>query len=314
MSSHTNLRTTLRPLVYVLSILTGIASAKDQPKIVPTSTSVCEVTINPASFDGKIVSLRATVVSGFEVFAIRAPEGDRGRVWLDYSEGGPVASTSLAVRRSSRDPVILFKDSNFKRFQLLLKAEMYPRTRESMCMGCNRYEVSATMVGRIDYAGQQAGYGHMNGYRVQFELVSVSDVTAEDLSGRYDLAEFSPDPVRLPTGYIEGRLISPDGKKYEGIWITATRADAENEFASTGDADTDKNGRFKIRVPPGEYVVGVNVIDPASAPFPFRTTYAPVTRSFNLAQVNKVADREHVRADIYLSPPLATRSILASVA
>jgi hypothetical protein len=193
----------------VLSIFTGTASAKDQPKIVPTSTSVCEVTINPASFDGKIASLRATVVSGFEVFAIRAPEGDCGRVWLDYSEGGPVASTSLAVHRSSRDPVILFKDSNFKRFQVLLKAEMYPRTRESMCMDCNRYEVSATMVGRIDYAGQQAGYGLMNGYRVQFELVSVSDVTAEELSGRYDLAKFSPDPVRLPTGYIQGRLISP---------------------------------------------------------------------------------------------------------
>jgi hypothetical protein len=51
------------------------------------------------------------------------------------------------------------------------------------------------------------------------------------------------------------------------------------------------------------------VIDPASAPFPSERP-----RSFNLAQVNKVADREHVRADIYLSPPLATRSILASVA
>jgi hypothetical protein len=310
---HTTPWSTLRLHLYLIAILTAIGSAKDEPKSVPTSTSVCEVTVNPSSFDGKIVSLRATIVSGFEVFAIRAPEGDCGRLWLAYSEGGPVASTSLAVPRPSRASVTLLKDGNFKRFQSLLNAEMHPRTRESMCMGCNRYEVSATLVGRVDCAGQQAGYGHMNGYKLQFELVSVSGVTAEDLSGRYDPAKFSPDPVRLPTGYIDGRLIAPDGKKYEDIWITATRADAENEFISTGDADTDKSGRFKISVPPGAYVVGVNVIDPASAPFPFRTTYAPAARSFKLAQVYNVADRQHVRADIYLSPTLATRSIPVSV-
>lgn len=99
------------------------------------------------------------------------------------------------------------------------------------------------------------------------------------------------------------------GKKYVDISIAATKADAENEFISTVDADTDRSGRFKISVPPGEYVVGVNVIDPASEKFPFRTTYAPTSRSFKSAQVYRVADGEHVRADIYLNPPLAPRSI-----
>lgn len=255
------------------------------------------------------MSLRATVASGFEVFAIRSPEDDCGGMWLDYSEGGPTASTSLAVSRQPRTPVTVLKDRNFKRFQKLLDAEMHPRTRGIMCMDCHRYEVYATMVGRVDYAGEEMGYGHMNGYKLQFEMMSVSDMTAKDLSSRYDPKEFSPEPVRLPTGYIEGSLVSPDGKRYEDIWVTATRADAENEFIGTGDADTDKDGRFKISVPPGEYVVGVNVIRPASEPFPFRTTYAPSAQSFKTAQVYKVANGEHVKADIVLKAPLAPRSI-----
>lgn len=230
-------------------------------------------------------------------------------MWLEYSEGGPTASTSLAVSRQPRAPVTVLKDRNFERFQSLLNAEMHPRTRGIMCMDCHRYEVSATMVGRVDYAGEQMGFGHMNGYKLQFELMSVSELGAKDLSSQYDAEEFSAEPVRLPTGYIEGRLIAPDGKKYIDIWVTATRTDAENEFIGTGDANTDKDGRFKISVPPGEYVVGVNVIRPASEPFPFRTTYAPSAQSFKTAQVYRVADGEHAKADIFLNAPLPPRSI-----
>ena len=253
------------------------------------------------------------MVSGFEVFAIRSTDEDCDGMWLEYREGGATASTSVEVRREPRAPVTVLNDRNFKRFQSLLNAEMHPRTNFVVCVECHRYEVSAIMVGRVDYAGQQMGYGHMNAYKLKFELMSVSDVAAKDLSSRYNSAQFSADPVRLPTGYIEGKLIAPDGKKHEDIWVTASRADAENEFLSTGDAYTDKNGRFKIRVPPGEYVVGVNVIDPASEGFPFRTTYAPTARSFKSAQVYKVGDGQHVRADIFLNTPLAARSIPVAV-
>jgi hypothetical protein len=231
-------------------------------------------------------------------------------MWLEYSDGGPTASTSFAVvSREPHVPVTVLKDRNFKRFQSLLKAEMHSRSRDDVCMDCHRYEVSATMIGRVDYAGQQAGYGHMNGYKLQFELMQVSQVTGKDLTSGYDPAKFSAEPVNLPIGYIEGKLIAPNGQKYEDIWVTATHANAENEFQSTGDAHTDKSGHFKISVPPGEYVVGVNVIRPASEPFPFRTTYAPTAQAFKSAQVFKVADGEHIRADIRLNPPLAPRSI-----
>jgi hypothetical protein len=232
-------------------------------------------------------------------------------MWLSYSEGGPAASTSFAVSRPKREPISVVKDSSFKRFQRLLNAEMHPKSREDVCMGCNRYEVSATMVGRVDYAGEkQMGYGHLNGFKLQFELISVSDVTAKDLSKQYESNKFSAAPVHLPTGYIEGRLIAPDGKRYEDVWVSATPEGADNEFQST---DSDKRGHFKISVPPGRYVVGVNVIRPASAEFPFRKTYAPAAYDFSKAQVYTVSDGEHVHADIRLAAPLPPRSIPVKV-
>jgi hypothetical protein len=119
--------------------------------------------------------------------------------------------------------------------------------------------------------------------------------------------------VRLPTGYIEGELIAPNGRRYEDIWVAATPEGADNEFQSTGDADTDKRGRFKIEVPPGKYVVGVNVIRPASEAFPFRKTYAPAAHDYSSAQVYSVADGQHVRTNIHLSAPLSARSISVKV-
>src|SRR5262249_23634090 len=35
------------------------------------------------------------------------------------------------------------------RFQKFLQAQMYPRTRRNLCIGCSRYEVTATLTGRV---------------------------------------------------------------------------------------------------------------------------------------------------------------------
>jgi hypothetical protein len=74
-----------------VAILLLVSAAAAQP----VQTGVCEVTQSPASFDGKIVRLRATVVSGFEAFGIRDPGDKCGVIWLTYPGGGPVASTSF---------------------------------------------------------------------------------------------------------------------------------------------------------------------------------------------------------------------------
>src|SRR2546423_5314810 len=179
-------------------MLVSVASAQS------VQTSVCEVTKSPTSFDGKIVRLRATVVSGFEAFGIRDPANEKCDViWLTYPGGGPVASTSFgpATPNLQRLPVKLKNDRQLKRFQKLLSAEMYPRSRGNMCMACTRYEVTATMTGRLDHAGKGRGFGHMNAFETQLVLESVADVSATDQSSHYDLKDFSPTPVHLPTGY-----------------------------------------------------------------------------------------------------------------
>src|SRR5215471_6108271 len=99
-------------LPFFLSLMLTV-SATAKPKVdsktIPTPTSICEVSRNPAFFDGKVVSLRATVASGFEVFAIRSSDEDCGGMWLEYSEGGPTASTSTAVSRQRRARVTVLK-------------------------------------------------------------------------------------------------------------------------------------------------------------------------------------------------------------
>ena len=177
----------------------------------PVHTSVCEVTRSPASFDGKMVRLRATVASGFETFGIRDPEDKCGVIWLTYPGGGPVASTSFgpATPNLQRPPVTLKNNRQLKRFQKLLNAEMYPRSRGNMCMACTRYEVTATMSGRLDYAGKGHGFGHMNAYDTQLVLESVSDVSAVDQSSHYGFGTNTGTDGTFPNYGSHTRLSSP---------------------------------------------------------------------------------------------------------
>src|SRR4029078_4274619 len=103
------------------------------------------------------------------------PANKCGVIWLTYAGGGPVASTSFgpATPNLQRAPVKLNNNYQLKRFQELLDAPMYPRSRGVSCMGCMRYEVTATMTGRLDYAGKDHGFGHLNAYEAQFVLGSV---------------------------------------------------------------------------------------------------------------------------------------------
>ena len=99
--------------VTILLLVTAAAAQSAQ-------TSVCNVTRSPVSFDGKVVRLRATVVSGFEAFGIRDPGNEKCDViWLTYPGGGPVASTSFgpATPNLQRVPVKLKNDRQLKRFQ-----------------------------------------------------------------------------------------------------------------------------------------------------------------------------------------------------
>ncbi len=86
-----------------LWLFTLVAVCSSRAQVV--STTVCNVAKLPSAFDGKFVRVRATVTSGFEIFAIRDAEGDCGGIWLTYPGGGPVASVSMGKLLRVLSPV-----------------------------------------------------------------------------------------------------------------------------------------------------------------------------------------------------------------
>jgi hypothetical protein len=167
--------------------------------------SVCEILTNPRSFDGKIVRIRGTVVAGFEEFAIKASGCNQGAIWLAYPEGtkakaGPVAQVQTQLGRNNPSPVAdppnrsvvkLERNKDFKQFDSLLST---PSKSGGTCLGCVRYTVTATLVGRLDgtkdagvirnkdgkFVGVN-GFGNLNNYRARLVLQSVADVTPQEI-------------------------------------------------------------------------------------------------------------------------------------
>lgn len=277
-------------------------------------TSVCDVGRSPASFNGKIVRLRAKVISGFEVFALQNPGDQKCTIWLTYPGSGPVASLSIRSKEpdTHRPPIKLKNDRQLKKFRRLIDAQVYPRTRGSICDGCTRYEVTATLTGRIDYAGKNHGFGHMNAYEVQFVLQGASHISAVEA---YDPMKYSPTPSPFPTGYLRGRILGPDG---------APVVDAEVDVTSTDDTlpaymhdfseFTDDKGRFKVAVAPGTYLLSINSKMPPSAAIPFGATYYPGTSIMMDARRVAVADGQ-IRGGLVVRIPkrLPTRTIPVKV-
>jgi hypothetical protein len=164
-------------------------------------TTVCAVIKNPTSFDGKIVRIKATAAAGFDEFILK--DGDCGAqvngIWLDYPAGtkgksGPTALLELAPAHNfagkytapARADVTLDKSKDFKQLDSWLAQSHNPSS--GICLGCGRYEVTATFVGRLDGVADTAlkhdadgkvigfgGFGNMNAYPARLVLQSVSN-------------------------------------------------------------------------------------------------------------------------------------------
>jgi hypothetical protein len=188
-----------RALLLFLCFVTVVAARAQT-----VDTTVCEVLKNPASFDGKIVRLKGTVISGFDEFAIKDSTCGQAvnGIWLSYPEGtkaksGPVAMVQLRLDKNSaattipnRAPVTLDKNKDFKQFDSLLATPYKSVT----CLGCMKYTVTATLTGRIDgskTAGATRegtgkftaanGFGNMSLYPARLVLQSVADVSSAEI-------------------------------------------------------------------------------------------------------------------------------------
>jgi hypothetical protein len=188
----------------------GLHAQAAAPPTSPVDVNVCDVVKSPASFDGKMVRIKGTVVAGFDEFVIKdATDPNCGfqvnGIWLSYPQGskaksGPVAIVTVqpahnfagTLKPATRIPVTLDKSKEFKQFDSLL-AQSHQKGLD-MCLGCARYEVTATLTGRLDSVADASikrdasgkmvgfgGFGNMNAYPARLVLASVSDVTPKEI-------------------------------------------------------------------------------------------------------------------------------------
>lgn len=217
---------------YVLGLaVSGLASGLWAQAPAPaagqvTDVNVCDVVKNPAPFNGKMVRIKGTVFAGFDQFAIKDPTDPNcgfpvDVIWLDYPQGtkGKAGAWAVVELQPAKNfagqapapvpaPVTLDKSKDFKQFDSLL-AQTHQKS--SMCLGCTRYEVTATLVGRLDTVADATlkrdasgkiiglgGFGNMNAYPARLVLQSVSDVTPKEIDYSKADAETRTDNMQAP--------------------------------------------------------------------------------------------------------------------
>lgn len=198
-------------------------------------TTVCAIVKNPKSFDGKIVRIKGTVIAGLDQFLVKDSEPcgfPVDGIWIDYPQGTKGKAGAAAVVRiqpahnfagtytaPTRAAVTLdSKDKNFKQFDNLMSQN--PKKVIGMCLGCARYSVTATLVGRLDGVANASlqrdkagkiigfgGFGNMNAYPARIVLQSVSDIVEKEVD--YSKAapptkgDFGPPPGGPPQNIFD---------------------------------------------------------------------------------------------------------------
>ena len=127
------------------------------------NTTVCNVLNNPKAFNGKMVQIKGTVMASFNQFVLT--DGNCGQqvngIWLDYPAGSKGKAGALVkitiqpgrgfagkLESESGAAVTLQKDKEFKEFDSALS--QWHNSNNGICLGCPKYTVEATVVGRLD--------------------------------------------------------------------------------------------------------------------------------------------------------------------
>ena len=190
-----------------LSILAALLLFAHLVSAQVTDTSVCDLLAKPASFDGKIVRLKATVAAGFDEFIAKGSVScglPINAIWLAYPEGTkgkagpaatlrlqPAANSSATIATASATAVTIEKNKDFASFDSFLST---PIKMRGICLGCGKYPVTATLTGRIDAAKgapivrdasgkitEINGFGNANLYPARLVLQSVADITQQEI-------------------------------------------------------------------------------------------------------------------------------------
>jgi len=212
---------------FVLALFAGAFACGLHAQAV--DTTVCAILKNPKSFDGKIVRVKGVVAAGLDQFIVKDPTGGCGfpvdALWLAYPQGTkgkagagvvvalqPAHNFAGTYTPETRAAVTLDKSKDFKQFDSMM-AEA-PKRMSGMCLGCVRWTVTATLVGRLDGVQSAAvqrdkggkiigfgGFGNLNAYPARLVLQSVADSIAKEVdyskTGMPARGEFGPPPATM---------------------------------------------------------------------------------------------------------------------
>jgi hypothetical protein len=262
-------------------------------------TTVCEITEHPLDFEGKMVRVKAHIVTRFKSRVIEDADKPCSRVMrLTYStEAAPASSFVPGPDTPAKDlpRPTLIDDDQFKLFKKYLAARMYPTSEGAPCSPCDRYEISATLTGMVNFpVSAKSNPDSRNPRERLFFLQSLAGVTARDLSATYDPKKYSTEPPAFSRGYVSGRLLGPDGKPlpYKDVQIFSTEA-VPDSIKGTHQL-TDDQGQFNFEVAPGQYIVAINLYTGPSKELPYGTTYLPGTTNVISATMIQLQAGQHV--------------------
>jgi len=221
-----------RILALALLACASVCAARAQA----VDTTVCDIIKHPKSFDGKIVRVKGVAFAGFDSFVVKDAAGDCGfpidAIWLEYPQGtkakaGPAAVLHIQPAHNYagpfqapvRTPVTADKSSkDFKTFDSSL-AQVHSKGY-AMCLACARYQVAATITGRLDAvddvnikrdaAGKVVGFGGFgngNIYPARLVLQSVADVQPKELD--YSVSDAAGKSLQPPPPSGGGDLYDP---------------------------------------------------------------------------------------------------------
>jgi hypothetical protein len=249
----------------------GAAAQAGAPQAgAPVDTTVCDVVKKPQTLNGQIVRIKGTVIAGFDEFVITDSTDPNcgfpvNAIWLAYPPGtkgkaGPATMVVVQPAKNftgtltppSRAAVTLDKGKDFKQFDSLL-AQKHEKGAD-MCLGCTRYTVTATLVGRLDSVADATlkrdssgkivgfgGFGNMNAYPARLVLESVSDVTPKEIDysknddetkGGASGAGYVDNPYGGGAGYGGGSMTGGGGSGIDLNGAIAAAQKAANLLAA----------------------------------------------------------------------------------
>lgn len=160
----------------------------------PTQTSICAVSAHPSRFHNKIIRVRAAAFGGMEAQILMdiqdgKPNSSCEEVWLEFDSAKSDATTQkfwhlFAERLPESPPCNLDRDT-LQSFQHALDPSVPAPKPCSMpfCISCPRYNIVATFTGKLRDSEREpgnAGFGHLNQFRLQLEVRTVRDLDIKD--------------------------------------------------------------------------------------------------------------------------------------